>query len=528
MSGESTAKERAVRVPLDYLRRRDPLERWKLWLTLAALAAAVIYAASGWGRGGQLRYSPGRLATAHATWDERCEACHVPYRRMRDGSWFSSPDAPAEERDARCKTCHKAPQHHATEDPAEIHACASCHMEHHGRDAQLTHVSDHQCVRCHENLTEHSTRKSEFFNRVTAFPTDHPPFQVAEPDPGRLEFKHKLHMSPGLVAKDQRKQCTFRDIQNAEHRERLRAQQQREGAPAPADDAPVQLECRSCHVLDANDLGALALDHNPSLSAPRHTTGEYMLPIQFEIHCRACHPLAIESLTPGECIEVPHGLQPAELHGFLGGFAIDALAPTKRDAAKDGQSKPRPTLGELIGKMTPEEEAMLRERVQNAVAAAEKELYLHDKHCAKCHAYNMGGGKINQMDIRVGESPQFKTQPTNIKQVWFEHARFDHSAHRALDCRECHDRAFHDSRDKKGPSKVNDDVLLPRIETCAKCHSPALDSDDGTLRGARFDCSECHRYHGGDSPAHARGALTRGALDRRDIHAFLTGAPGER
>src|SRR5205823_4377051 len=47
--------------------------------------------------------------------------------------------------------------------------------------------------------------------------------------------------------------------------------------------------------------------------------------------------------------------------------------------------------------------------------------------CQKCHA---------SLDPAKGIAQTIP--PANIPAVWFTHARFDHTSHRAVDCRECH------------------------------------------------------------------------------------------
>src|SRR4051812_45565588 len=92
-----TSKQRAKRIPLDYYKRPDWLLGWKLGLTAAALVLALVWWASGlvwnsrgWPRLGdwaRLRISHGRLSRVHATWESRCEACHVDFTPIDGSSW---------------------------------------------------------------------------------------------------------------------------------------------------------------------------------------------------------------------------------------------------------------------------------------------------------------------------------------------------------------------------------------------------------------------------------------------------------
>src|SRR5260370_42392286 len=69
---------RPARIALDYFKQSDSLRRWKLILTVVAVAAALVWLLSGLLRsdGGRLRYSRGPVASVHAMWDAQCEVCH--------------------------------------------------------------------------------------------------------------------------------------------------------------------------------------------------------------------------------------------------------------------------------------------------------------------------------------------------------------------------------------------------------------------------------------------------------------------
>jgi hypothetical protein len=137
------------------------------------------------------------------------------------------------------------------------------------------------------------------------------------------------------------------------------------------------------------------------------------------------------------------------------------------------------------------------------VTRAEQDLYLGKKTCGECHSW--------QPDPRTLSPDQLArvlVQPTAVKAVWLEHAVFDHTAHRQLDCRSCHANAAAQDIDgclNPHASTTARDVLLPGISTCLECHAPR----QGFKGGARFDCIECHRYHGGDYPLSGRGSTMR-------------------
>ena len=112
-----------------------------------------------------------------------------------------------------------------------------------------------------------------------------------------------------------------------------------------------------------------------------------------------------------------------------------------------------------------------------------------------------------------------RLEPANIPTVWFKHARFDHTAHRGVACALCHGDVT--------LSRTQADVLLPSVKVCQACHAPAGEFGGRLVGGARHDCVQCHRYHGGDLPLHGRGAALRHAPagPLLDVQRFLKGAP---
>lgn len=98
--------------------------------------------------------------------------------------------------------------------------------------------------------------------------------------------------------------------------------------------------------------------------------------------------------------------------------------------------------------------------------------------------------------------------PTRVPDIWLKKARFDHGPHRSFDCRECHAAAYPDEPadgEREGMPAVpigspldNSVVMIAGRESCTACHAPAAhDPTTGKpVGGARFDCVECHGYHG--------------------------------
>jgi predicted CXXCH cytochrome family protein len=501
MAVRETGKQRAARIPLDYFKHPDRLVRTKYQLTFLAIFAAVAFWAIGWllGDRGRVQYSHGPVNVVHAAWETNCEACHVPFEPIRGDHWLRSGNV-ASSSDIRCESCHAGPPHHASQRPQDIVGCGACHREHQGRNASLVQLADAQCTGCHADLANHVTGSKTAFANVTRFaaPPDHPEFKVLRErsaDPGKLKFNHALHMTAGVRLSKDAKAWTPADIVDAKVRDRYRAAGQRDG------DA-VQLQCASCHQLDGGTNELLA----------GLTAGAYYLPIRYEAHCRACHPLMFDTRLPD--VAIPHRLQPNEVRKFLWGAYVARALPR----SKDEKRPVRP----LPGKDWPAEEEKVRQEIKGQVAGAEN--FLYQKEVADKERYLYSGkttcGECHHYEMKAGADVPARIVPTAVPSIWFTHAKFNHRPHRALDCRACHARAFPDS---PNASTKADDVLLPGIDNCVQCHAPP-----GQLRGgARFACTECHRYHNGDAPGHGLGAAPRDAKAKVDLQRFLRGAPGD-
>jgi hypothetical protein len=482
MTARETGKQRASRIPLDYFKHPDGIVRVKGILTGIALVAAAAWCASGLltGDQGQVRYSHGPLAAVHATWDADCDTCHVPFSPISGGNLLSSVVAKPLPADSRCEACHAGPLHHRNQKPEEVASCGSCHRDHQGRDVSLVHMADSHCTNCHADLPKHTIDgKTAFHPNVSKFaPGAHPEFKMrGENQRGKLKFNHTLHLTAGLNVSWQ-----LKNIRDPSERDRYRKPQQ-------PDTGLVQLDCASCHQLDGD--------------------GHYFQPINYDNQCRACHPLTFDARLPG--VSIPHRLQPAEVRAFLWGAYVER-------AVQDPATQQR-LLRPLPVREVREEEDKVRQAVGGQVTTAEsflykqvlteKELYIYSGKttCGECHHY----------ESKPGQRLPERIVPPAIPSVWQSHARFSHRAHRAMNCQECHART--------NQSTTADDVLLPGIADCFKCHAPLHRGADGSVQGgARHHCTECHRYHHGEAPHLGLGSAARDARAPGTIEEFLSGA----
>jgi hypothetical protein len=104
--------------------------------------------------------------------------------------------------------------------------------------------------------------------------------------------------------------------------------------------------------------------------------------------------------------------------------------------------------------------------------------------CALCHELRGSVPAVAATKKTGGEL--LATVPTGIPtqpRRWFIHSRFDHDAHRDMDCTQCHGEAL--------ASTLTTDVLLPRIDACVRCHH----APDDRGKGATVNCVSCHAFH---------------------------------
>jgi len=531
-----------IRIPTDYFKKRDEIARWK-----AALATLVPLITLGWWFGGglllgdrsALRTSHGPVWEGHALWEHDCEACHVPFKPIKAEA---APVVFGWERTAesnqQCESCHLGPRHFEQQNTATGESCGGCHRDHRGREVDLNRVPDQKCTVCHADLegatgTDPTVGSIPFATVIQRFDRDHPDFAIrplhaerrpplgrlSDPtppaDPSAIHFNHALHLQPGLSVG---LELTDLDPEDRPVYQRI------------TSNGQLQLDCSSCHFLESSGAIRPVTATKEWGNHPPRSPGTYYLPISYQTHCQACHPIRVGvPQDDQQAIELPHGLQPDELGERLDQiFAARALAnhpelldraapePPAQDEAAEAeaeavqklrrllQAEDRPLPGRAL---EPERfgDRLARERLR-----VDRGLYLTRQSCAECHEFE-------REDPTDPET--WQVRPTRIPEIWFPHARFSHVAHRTLDCVECHKGV-----DSSTSSKA---IHLPSIESCRACHAPLqTGSTRRTLAtgGARFDCVECHRYHNGGHPLQGRGAPARQVdrAARKTIEEFLS------
>lgn len=488
MPGPSQNRLRAApfRDDRHYFRRPTRLSAWKV--RLAVLALVVV---GGWTAVAAMRRDPlyaacthGGLAGVHAPWATQCDVCHVPFESMgtMSAAVFATKDR---WHTFRCEACHAGPPEEPKEyaphydrsvradiggDPLARN-CSSCHHDHRGADFHLTRVADSDCTGCHQDLRPlyrtagpGPTRRPH--PTITAFAADHPEFGVKTDPPRRgLKFNHALHLARGLTEPknlgNAKAAFTLGKVDPA-HTDQYR----RFAGDSPA--AAIRLDCSACH----------------------EPAGGGYKPVTFQQHCRGCHaqeipPLSSPAGVTTKGYTVPHGRPLPETKRFVRAELLHQIEEQKNLLL----GTPIPASDRLDSPRLPVPRTLATEAEALAHRASDRLT------CQKCHTVSNG-----------------EVRPTALRSVWLLGARFDHGAHRTATCSVCHvmwERISFD-RYTYTPSRPDEPVNIPGIETCRQCHAPPSLLVNGRLAlGARHDCVLCHRYHrnGRDTPPEHRLAI---------------------
>lgn len=234
--------------------------------------------------------------------------------------------------------------------------------------------------------------------------------------------------------------------------------------------------------------------------------------MNFDAHCKACHPVGAPAGTAGglvaEGFPLPHRVQPAELEPLLRGGYAAALTKANPAVAKT----PLPG-GRLDPAPAPKELAEFGAAVDSLTKSALTQASARGATCGKCHTPDADGKTVAAL-------PQHT--------VWFGHATFNHVSHRGLTCESCHPGT---GRPASAPTIVNEvePISILGADSCRACHAPAgtrvaqADGTTTTAGGIRHGCTDCHRYHNGDRPLHGLGSPRRDPKDPQPLADFLRG-----
>jgi hypothetical protein len=528
-----SSRELSNRVEIDVHSHPNRFRRATWWLALWAGVGALLWLSWQTVLGEHQIYQAGPVSLPHRLIENDCAMCHTTWAPLK--RLLSFGDVTDDTRDgghsidsAKCETCHRVAAHHDNQEPAHHKvSCAACHQEHEGPEL-LARPSNRHCVACHADLKTTAGPTKTFASRVTRFDhaSGHPEFacvllaknladggdeigdthgarrnlehsqrpgelQARWQDRGRIRFNHAAHLKAeydangqlifGLIGKDRK----FTDLSRS---------------------------CEVCH----------EPDHE------RHL----MRPINYEQHCKACHPLLFDNdrypgqSVPHESADVVRGFLTEvytlrELSGVRGqGSGVKGQrsevrgqrSEVREEPSSDSRSRPIPGHRNL--------QRLTKKQAKTVLDDVTKAETLAQQHRHSLFGYEASGGcrYCHQVELVAAKGPtslaDWMIVPPKIPDRWLLHAEFHHEPHRLLSCTTCHADV--------GSSRSTGDVLIPSIAVCRACHSeeparwsdrlpaakpdstkPPARADDRSLKellststnGARFDCVECHRYH---------------------------------
>ncbi len=477
---------------------------------IAALGMLALYLADSFFLQSSLTTS-GPLSSYHAKFEKDCSSCHEKFQSVTN---------------ANCSVCHEKAgdklgiytlaSHEVyrsgdlkrVKSPQTEHACSLCHQEHLGREAQITNVTDAQCLVCHE---------------FGSFNQKHPQFEFAAKhvaDDSTLKFTHIRHVQEVVKREklvDVERACLY--CHNPQ--------------PEGKRFAPIAFEthCQTCHLTtnvetpalrmfnndEPNTPGVITLEAMKSNGSPRALAATFISPNNFVIKpgnrmvkTRVQHedPWIMENLRRlrekfypagefDELLKTSGGLSSSNKMLFTRQVYEEALE-TLQTYAAGLRSRPEPEVQlELVRvdsliKATrnklqrggAELQLAMPMSKKNGAAAprAEVDDFVNNltKPCQECHM-------VSEASIRRVQKDQ----------TVFARAEFNHRAHilqsRCLDCHtEIPILAAKSDSAANGTTvlaKAKDRAAiqnLPRIENCQTCHSATETSNR---------CVTCHVFH---------------------------------
>ena len=205
--GERSALDERTRLGLE----SGPLARRPLsWLGVGLVVVGFFVIPLVWSPA-QSPWSTGEVSRGHAYVESDCQQCHSGFFQ------------PVQNED--CLSCHHDTGRHSSPAMAVAEldeaACATCHLEHRGREVDLAGQGSGFCSDCHTDLAALVPATS--LRDASDFGDDHPIFKlslVADPDeeaisvdyaPGLVEvsgidFNHLRHVGQGVTGRGDRKQ----------------------------------------------------------------------------------------------------------------------------------------------------------------------------------------------------------------------------------------------------------------------------------------------------------------------------------
>jgi c(7)-type cytochrome triheme protein len=296
-----------------------------------------------------------------------------------------------------------------------------------------------------------------------------------------------------------------------------------------------ELNCVLCHsteapqsltMVDRGKQPPYPLEVDRPLSAANASDRRYMQPIRYDRHCAGCHGQDLK--LPQTVGKIKIGRRDANVDTRLGGDILphrelplirQLIAARLASVAGKSQFGANITRQQWLSENFRSFARLIEPRLSTELSGAFKDKTIElpevssdaatqpssgidslliDYYeaavafdvCGKCHSVD---GDLPSPKSDAARRA-LRTGPTKLSDTprrWFSASQFDHDAHRAVRCIDCHSQAL--------KSQNTSDVLMPDMTTrtgtagssCVDCHNP----DPAPNRAAPAGCATCHLYH---------------------------------
>ena len=180
------SKDLARRLRFDRFPRPDFVRRHYFLTGIVATAAAAAVWAAFSAALRQRQYLPGPVSQNHATFGDRCERCHTPFKSVANSA---------------CLDCHPGRTHSQFE--VTTPRCRDCHVEHRPAPVFLS-VSTRSCVSCHGQLQSTRPVAAVIQMNIASF-AEHPaftPLREGHSDAAAVRFNHKIHLTSDKIVRE--------------------------------------------------------------------------------------------------------------------------------------------------------------------------------------------------------------------------------------------------------------------------------------------------------------------------------------
>jgi hypothetical protein len=395
---------------------------------------------------GDEMWSPGKLSVVHQGLENNCKACHVqPGVAVTDDS---------------CTACHTKVHDHA--DPRRLAAamgkpgvgqqiqqgvantfnhpqgrCVDCHTEHQGATAMPV-TAQKFCSDCHTDLSKRLPDTKILNASDFGSPQGHPQFRPAiMTDPGApMPTVQRLSLDARPLEDNGLK---FPHAIHLAANGSVARMGQTLGGRYGFGKA---LVCANCHVPDAS--------------------GARFVGITMEKNCQMCHDLAFDEIG-GTYRTLKHG-DPKQVVADLRAF-YRSTGPSRPINVSGMRRRP----GDVYAERTAGNYGMAVANYGGRAEGAIQAVFSKGGACFDCHTVSQQG------------PDDFRIIPVKLPERYMMKGWFDHKAHETEKCESCH---------AARTSASAADVLLPKIESCQRCHG-----GEGAHKQVPSSCALCHDYH---------------------------------